>query len=100
MGLLLYAILYATNSRSMRVYAWWPFPDSTPNSRSRWPLQTTVAGVDRGNSSINTAEIRGLAVGQVVHGMLRNVEAGAGVVDGEDVDGPAVVGRRPAASAL
>jgi len=62
--------------------------------------KTTVAEIDLGNISLDTAEEDSLAVGQVVHGIQRDVQPGGRVVDGEDVDGLSVVGRRPAGSAL
>ena len=70
---------------------------------SREPVacsQTTVAEIDLGNIGLDTAEEGGLAVGQVVHGIQRDVQPGGGVIDGEDVDGLSVVGGRPAGSAL
>lgn len=63
-------------------------------------LQSTVTDVDLGNSGVDAAEEHRLAVGQVVHGVQRYVQPGSGVVDGKYVDGLAVVGRRPAGSAL
>lgn len=46
------------------------------------------------------AEGGGLAVGELVQGGLGDVEAGGGVVDGEDVDGAPAVAQLPASSAL
>jgi hypothetical protein len=64
------------------------------------PLQPTVAQVDLGYIGIDMTEEDGLTVGQIVHGIQRDIQPRSGVVDGEDVDGLAVVGRRPAGSAL
>lgn len=63
------------------------------------PLQAAGAEADLLRLGLNAAEAAGLAVGEVVHGGEANVEA-RGVVDGEDVDGLAVVGELPAGAAL
>lgn len=63
-------------------------------------LQTTGADGDLGGGSIDAAEGDSLAVGEGVHGVEGNVEARGGVVDGEDVNGLAVVGELPAGAAL
>jgi hypothetical protein len=49
---------------------------------------------------IDATESRSLAVREVVHGRLGEVEAVAGVVDSENVDGLAVVGHTVAGTAL
>lgn len=63
-------------------------------------LQTAGADGDLGGGGIDTAKGDSLAVGEGVHGVEGNVEAGGGVVDGENVDGLAVVGELPAGAAL
>lgn len=63
-------------------------------------LQATVAEVDLGDSGVDTAEEDGLAVGQVIHGIQRDVKPGSGVVDGKDINCLAVVGCGPACSTL
>lgn len=63
-------------------------------------LQAAVAERDLGGGSLDAAKGGGLAVGEVVHGSLGDVEAAAGVVDGEDVDRLAVVGQGVALAAL
>lgn len=67
-------------------------------SSASW--KTAVRGGDLDGSGINTAEGGSLAVGQLVHGGLSEVEAGGGVVDGQDVDGASAVAELPASSAL
>lgn len=62
--------------------------------------QAALADGDLDGGGVDTAKSRGLAVGQLVHGRLGEVEAAGGVVDGEDVDGPAGVGELPAGAAL
>ena len=71
-------------------------PANSFKSRS---LQSAVAKSNLGVLSIDAAELRSLAVGQVIHGALGQVEA-SGAVDGEDVDGLAVVGDAVAGTAL
>lgn len=62
--------------------------------------QTAVRSSDLDGGGLNAAEGGSLAVGQLVHGGLGEVEAGGGVVDGEDVDGAPAVAQLPASSAL
>jgi hypothetical protein len=62
--------------------------------------QTAVRERDLDSGGVNTAQRGGLAVGQLVHGALGDVEAGAGVVDGQDVDGAAAPAQLPAGAAL
>lgn len=72
--------------------------NSKPAASSLW--QTAVGGSDLDGSGLNAAEGGSLAVGELVHGGLGDVEAGGGVVDGQDVDGAATVAQLPASSAL
>lgn len=72
--------------------------NSKPAATSLW--QAAVGGSRLDDGGLNTAEGSGLAVGQLVHGGLGDVEAGGGVVDGQDVDGAATVAQLPASSAL
>lgn len=72
--------------------------NSKPATTSLW--QAAVGGSDLDSGGLNTAEGSSLAVGQLVHGGLGDVEAGGGVVDGQDVDGAATVAQLPASSAL
>lgn len=62
--------------------------------------KTTLRDIDLGDSGVHTAEGISLVVGELVHGTLGQVEAVAGVVDCEDVDGLAVVADRVALAAL
>lgn len=55
-------------------------------------LDTASTEIDLARGRLDAAEGDGLAVGQLVHGVEGDVEAAAGVVDGEHVDGLAVVG--------
>lgn len=61
-------------------------------------LKTAVLDSDLASSSSNTAQCNGLATGQSIHGVERNVEARSGVVNGQDVDGVAAVRQLPAGS--
>lgn len=61
--------------------------------------QTTVRGGSLDNGGLDAAEGLGLAVGELVQGGLGDVEAGGGVVDGQDVDGAAAVAQLPAGAA-
>lgn len=63
-------------------------------------LQAALADGDLDSGSIDPAKSCSLAVGQLVHGRLGKVEAGGGVINGKDVDGPASVGELPAGTAL
>lgn len=63
-------------------------------------LQTAVADGNLGSGRIDAAEGDSLAVGQGVHGVQSNVEASGSVVNGENVDGLAIVGELPAGTAL
>lgn len=63
------------------------------------PLHATVGGINLCGLSIDAPQLLRLAVGQVVHGIQGNVEAGTGVVDGQDVDGLAGVVELPAGAA-
>lgn len=63
-------------------------------------LKTAVADSDLLVLSVDAAEGSSLAVGELVHGSLGNVEAGASMVHGKDVDGLAVVGETVAGTAL
>jgi hypothetical protein len=83
----------------MRFLSEKPFTGENVFSKSS-PLQAAGACGDLGGSGIDTAQGDGLAVGQGVHGVQGNVEARGGVVDGQDVDGLAVVGELPAGAAL
>ena len=65
-------------------------PPSKPTNTKRHLLHIRV----------DAAQLGRPAVGQVVHGGLGDVEAGAGAVDGEDVDGAAVVRGAPARAAV
>lgn len=67
--------------------------------RALW-CQATLAHIDLGDSSIDTAESVSLVVRELVHSALGQVEACARVVDGEDVDGLAVVADRVTLAAL
>lgn len=62
--------------------------------------KTTLRDIDLGDGGIDTAESVGLIVGELVHSALGQVEASAGVVNSEDVDGLAVVGDGVALAAL
>lgn len=63
-------------------------------------LQPAEANSNLGNDGVNAAKGLGLVVRQLVHGRKGHVYAFAGMVDGQDVDGLAVVRGRPASSAL
>lgn len=63
-------------------------------------LKTAVADSDLLVLSIDAAEGSSLAVSELVHGSLGNVETSASVVDSKDVDGLAVVGETVAGTAL
>lgn len=63
-------------------------------------LQTAGVKADLGGLGINATKLSSLAVSKVVHGAQSEVEAGTGVVDGENVDALAVVGELPAGAAL
>ena len=63
-------------------------------------LETAPAAVNLGVLGINAAKGGSLAVGELVHGSLSNVEASASVVHSKDVDGVAVVGEAEALAAL
>lgn len=79
-----------------------PYPTLKPRSHHRIlnALQSTLAGLNLGNSSLHPTQEDALPVRQVIHGVQGNVESPSGVVDGEDEDGPAVVRCRPACPAL
>jgi len=63
-------------------------------------LQSTLVDSNLGILRVDAAKISGLVVGQIVHGGLGQVEAVVGVVNGQDVDGLAVVGDAVASAAL
>jgi hypothetical protein len=63
-------------------------------------LKTAVADSNLLVGGINTAKGSSLAVGELVHSSLGNVEASTGVVHSKDVDGLAVVGKAVAGTAL
>lgn len=67
--------------------------------RSRTDLETAVADRNLGRRSIHASQLHSLATRQGVHGVERNVEAGGGVVNGQDVDGVAAVRELPAGAA-
>lgn len=74
----------------------------TPNQHECTSLlewQTTVTGGDLDGGGLDAAEGGGLAVRQLVHGGLGDVEPGGGVVDGQDVDGAPAVAQLPASAA-
>lgn len=68
--------------------------------RARKRLETAHVDANLSVLSIDATEGSSLAVGELVHGSLGEVEASAGVVNGEDVDGLAVVGDAVAGTAL
>lgn len=63
-------------------------------------LQAAVADIHLHGVSLDPTQGDRLPVGELVHGIQSNVEAGRGVVDGQDEDGLAVVAELPASSAL
>lgn len=63
-------------------------------------LQAAVAGRHLHVLRIDATKLLSLVVGQGIHGALCEVEARCGVVDGEHVDGLAVVGDAVAGAAL
>lgn len=63
-------------------------------------VDATVAEANLGGGGLDAAELLGLVVGEAVEGSLGDVVAGAGGVNGEDVDAVAVVLELPAGSAL
>ncbi|OIC46606.1 hypothetical protein A7M48_18845 [Acinetobacter baumannii] len=63
-------------------------------------LETAHVDTDLSVLSVDAAEGFSLVVGELVHGTLGEVEASAGAVDGEDVDGVAVVSDAVAGTAL
>ena len=63
-------------------------------------LQTAVAHRDLRVLGVDATKLGSLVVGQGIKTLLVDVEAGGGVVDGEDVDGLAVVGQAVAGAAL
>lgn len=64
------------------------------------PLQAAVAKSDLGNHCVDMAETHGLVVGQLVHSRQGHVNTISGMVNGQNVDGLAIVRGRPASSAL
>lgn len=73
-------------------------PISSPKA-SHLFLQSTVANSDLSSSRINPTKLNSLVVGKSVHRRGRNVEARSSVVDGQDVDALALVGKLPARAA-
>ena len=69
-------------------------------SERRKRLKTAHVDADLSVLGVDATEGSSLAVGELVHGRLSEVEASAGVVNGEDVDGLAVVGDAVAGTAL
>ena len=63
-------------------------------------LKPANAGGDLVDGGLDDAELHRLAVGELVHRLEGDVEARAGVVDGEDFNGLAVVAQLPARAAL
>lgn len=62
--------------------------------------QTALGDGKLSSSSVDPAKSHGLVVGQGVQGVLANVEARGGMVNGKDLDGLGPVGEQPAGSAL
>jgi hypothetical protein len=62
--------------------------------------EPAVAEVHLLDIGLNTAQLHSVAVGEIVHGREADVETGCGVVNGENVNRPAVVRRRPARAAV
>lgn len=73
---------------------------SSPSSSSTSRSEATVAGGNLGILSIDATKLRSLVVCELVHGGLGEVEASSGVIDGQNVDGLAVVGDSVAGTAL
>jgi hypothetical protein len=63
-------------------------------------LEATVAGSYLGVLSINATELSSLAVGELVHGGLGEVETSCSVVNSQNVDSLAVVCDAVAGTAL
>lgn len=68
-----------------------------PNHRSSEPA---VAQSHLRDIGLDAAKLDSVAVRQVVHGGEANVEAGCRMVNGQNVDGLAVVASRPARAAV
>ena len=64
------------------------------------PLKSAVAEGHRLDIGLNAAQLDTVAVGQLVEGTESNVEASRGVVNSQDVNRLAVVGRGPAGAAV
>lgn len=76
---------------------------STRNSSQCLPiryLKTAVLEIHFRGISLHAAQMLGITIGKVVHGLKSDVEAVDGYVDGQDVDGAVVVGQSPACSTL
>jgi hypothetical protein len=73
---------------------------STVQYSSRLRLETTVAGGYLSVLRIDATKLSSLAVGKLVHGGLGEVETSGSVVNGQDVDGLAVVCDAVAGTAL
>ena len=71
-------------------------PSFSPSESS----QPALAESHLRDLSVDAPQLHGVAVRQVVHGRQGDVEPRRGVVDGQDVDRPAVVRRAPARAAV
>jgi len=52
--------------------------------------ETALAHIDFSDSGLNTSELCGLVVGELVHRLLAQVQSSGGMVDAENVDGLAL----------
>ncbi len=63
------------------------------------PLKTTGTNISLHSRSLDPPKRHSLSVSEGVHRGERDVESGAGMVDGQDVDAASVVGEGPAGAA-